>query len=369
MFVASESLLVGMAQAKNEPPNSTKLLFLSEFVKLFLSIIFLAIELGCFSTNKTLTRYSKIGKEHQTTGLISLIWQLLKPLLRDLSTVFTSSTTLLFGIPALAYFVNNNLTFIILSMMDPPTFTVLSNLKILTTGFFSYIFLKRQLSSLQWVSLGLLFFGTTVAQINFDTNGSLNLTTSTLGFLLTVVFSSISAGASVFTEFVMKDKFGNESIHLQNIKLYLFGVFFNGSVYFSQSFSSDSGFFSSLRLIHFFIIMVLCSMGLVTSAIIKYAGSITKVYAGSMAMFFSTLVSYFFLNYRPTNWFFAGALMCCLAVHIYSTSSVVKTDHQPSLLSHITDDDDDDYENIIVVADDDQYSRLADYSDKEKAIS
>ncbi|CAG8484261.1 10890_t:CDS:2 [Ambispora leptoticha] len=323
IFVTSESLFVGFANSREETkPNSTKMIFLAELVKMTLSIIFLSIELCCFSNSTSLLpRYTYLGRSAQYEGF--------KHLLRILASIFTSYKTLLFGIPALAYFINNNLTFTILSMMDPPTFSVLSNLKILTTGFFSYLFLKRQLSSFQWISLGLLFFGATIAQINYDQESAFNLTTSTLGLFLIFVFSSISAGASVFTEFVMKDKFENESIHLQNIKLYLFGILFNGFVYFSQSSSRQDtlGFFESLRPIHFCIIMSICSMGLVTSAIIKYAGSITKVYAGSMAMFFSTFVSYLLLDFQPTAWFFMGAFLCCIAVHMYYTNPVVTTNN------------------------------------------
>nr|CAG8658608.1 2657_t:CDS:1 [Entrophospora candida]CAG8663167.1 2437_t:CDS:1 [Entrophospora candida] len=296
--------------------------------------MFLSIELECFQFPSVLPmlspQYEKLTNQNSTIKIN------LKPLMRALKSIFTSSTTLLFGLPAFAYFINNNLSFIILTIMNPPTFTVLGNLKILTTGLFSHIFLNRKLIRVQWASLCLLFLGTTVAQIHFTNDGAFEFSVSPLGFLLIIIFASISAGASVYTEFVMKDKFGQESMHLQNIKLYLFGILFNGGVYHFNSFYSDGlyeldeddsdavvvkgkTFFSSLYLIHFLIIGAACSMGLITSAIIKFSGSITKVYANSMAMFFSSFVSYFFIDgYRPTIWFFLGAMTCCIAVQMYT---------------------------------------------------
>ncbi|CAJ0757320.1 4804_t:CDS:2 [Entrophospora sp. SA101] len=217
--------------------------------------------------------------------------------------------------------------------MNPPTFTVLGNLKILTTGLFSHIFLNRKLIRVQWASLCLLFLGTTVAQIHFTNDGAFEFSVSPLGFLLIIIFASISAGASVYTEFVMKDKFGQESMHLQNIKLYLFGILFNGGVYHFNSFYSDGLYELDED------DRAACSMGLITSAIIKFSGSITKVYANSMAMFFSSFVSYFFIDgYRPTIWFFLGAMTCCIAVQMY-TNGVNNGGHNGSNKSGGKDDE------------------------------
>ncbi|CAG8521776.1 11223_t:CDS:2 [Funneliformis caledonium] len=326
MFNASESLFVGIANLKQETkPNSAKIVFLVELFKMIISMILFSIELGCFSrgmTYETSSSRFKFSSPYHKRFRKSKSMVNLNPLFRSLKSAFASEATLMFGIPAMAYFINNNLIFIILSLMNPPTFTILSNLKILTTGLFSYVFLNRILSTTQWVSLILLFVGTTIAQIQFSSEGEFEFTSSSLGFPLIIIFSSISAGASVYTEYVMKDKFGQESIHLQNVKLYLFGVLLNGSVYFTHSFPTDEGFFTTLYPIHYAIVITACSLGLITSAIIKYSGSITKVYASSLAMFFSSFVCYFTLEFLPTINFFLGSSICLLAVNMYSISGL-----------------------------------------------
>jgi len=54
-----------------------------------------------------------------------------------------------YAIPALIYFVNNNLLFYILQEVDPTTFQLLSQMKTIFTGLLFRVFLKRRLSSVQ----------------------------------------------------------------------------------------------------------------------------------------------------------------------------------------------------------------------------
>ncbi|KAG0365335.1 hypothetical protein BGX24_004185 [Mortierella sp. AD032] len=236
---------------------------------------------------------------------------------------------LFFAVPGAIYFFNNNLSFILLELMPAPTYVVLSNLKILTTGLFSYWFLHRHLTKIQWVSLGVLFFSTAISQV--DLEKGLTLSISIQAFLLMGLFCSLSAAASVFSEYVMKERFAKESIHLQNMKLYMFGILFNGITYMLTPPAlphnapgapgvpppPPAGFFSDMAFLHFTIVMAYASLGLVTSAIIKFSGSITKVYASSMSMFFAALVSWLFLNDQLTVLFFVGCFGCCYALHLY----------------------------------------------------
>ncbi|KAF9948239.1 hypothetical protein BGZ65_008213, partial [Modicella reniformis] len=283
------------------------------------------------------------------------------------STTTTSSCRVplifLFAVPGAIYFFNNNLTFVLLSLMPAPTYVVLSNLKILTTGLFSFLFLKRHLTTMQWISLGTLFFSTAISQIDLDKGLSLSI--SIQAFLLMILFCSLSAAASVFSEYVMKERFANESIHIQNMKLYMFGILFNGITYIltpaaavtttsSSSSNSNGGddsstensssFFSDMAFIHFLIIMAYASLGLVTSAIIKFSGSITKVYASSMSMFFAALVSWLLLNDPLTVLFFVGCFGCCFALHLFyrvpPAAPSSSSSSPPPILSVSEDDDD-----------------------------
>ncbi|KAG0048182.1 hypothetical protein BGZ83_006812 [Gryganskiella cystojenkinii] len=263
---------------------------------------------------------------------------------------------LFFAVPGAIYFFNNNLTFVLLSLMPAPTYVVLSNLKILTTGLFSYLFLHRLLTTPQWISLGILFLSTAVSQI--DLEKGLSLSISVQAFMLMILFCSLSAFASVFSEYVMKERFSKESIHLQNMKLYMFGILFNGFTYLlapaplsnggttTLPSAEERGFWSDMAPIHFMIIMAYASLGLVTSAIIKFSGSITKVYASSMSMFFAALVSWLLLNDQLTVLFFVGCFGCCYALHLYyRASSSSTTDSSKTKATMSGQDDNDDNED------------------------
>ncbi|KAF9909271.1 hypothetical protein EC991_008908 [Linnemannia zychae] len=365
IFQSSESILVKLSNNRPDPhPSSAKLLLLSEFLKLIISYTLLSVErkqlVGfasifrrrCCRKGATCCRSKSNSvpphddEEQQMRRGKALLdnqddddeddEEVVSPTTPDSPSATSCNIPpiLFFAVPGAIYFFNNNLSFILLELMPAPTYVVLSNLKILTTGLFSYWFLHRLLTKIQWVSLGILFFSTAVSQV--DLEKGLTLSISIQAFLLMVLFCSLSAAASVFSEYVMKERFAKESIHLQNMKLYMFGILFNGITYmFTPSAlphnapiapgtpgappppAAAGGFFSDMAFLHFTIVMAYASLGLVTSAIIKFSGSITKVYASSMSMFFAALVSWLFLNDQLTVLFFAGCFGCCYALHLY----------------------------------------------------
>ncbi|KAG0319690.1 hypothetical protein BGZ97_001631 [Linnemannia gamsii] len=363
IFQSSESILVKLSNNRPDPhPSSAKLLLLSEFLKLLISYTLLSVErkqlVGltsifrrrCCRSGKTCCRSGKSSaplqddeEQQMQRGKRLLdnqdndddeddeddVVSPTTPNFTSTSSSYNIPPILFFAVPGAIYFFNNNLSFILLELMPAPTYVVLSNLKILTTGLFSYLFLHRLLTKPQWVSLGILFFSTAVSQV--DLEKGLSLSISIQAFLLMILFCSLSAAASVFSEYVMKERFATESIHLQNMKLYMFGILFNGITYMLTPPAiphgapptpgtpppPPPGFFSDMAFLHFTIVLAYASLGLVTSAIIKFSGSITKVYASSMSMFFAALVSWLFLNDQLTILFFVGCFGCCYALHLY----------------------------------------------------
>lgn len=52
-----------------------------------------------------------------------------------------------------------------LKYVDPATYQILGNLKIVTTGVLFRLLLRRRLSTLQWIALALLMIGATTSQV------------------------------------------------------------------------------------------------------------------------------------------------------------------------------------------------------------
>lgn len=80
------------------------------------------------------------------------------------SDVFSSDCWKL-SIPAVLYVLQNNLQFVAASNLDPTTFQVAYQLKILTTALFSVIMLRRKLGADKWAALVVLAVGVGIVQI------------------------------------------------------------------------------------------------------------------------------------------------------------------------------------------------------------
>lgn len=64
-----------------------------------------------------------------------------------------------YSIPGILYFITNNLAVHIQLYMDPASYQILANFKILTTAILYRLIIKQKLTRQQWFALLLLFFG------------------------------------------------------------------------------------------------------------------------------------------------------------------------------------------------------------------
>ena len=71
------------------------------------------------------------------------------------------------SVPSLCYTIQNFVTFVAITNLDVTTFQVTYQLKLLTTGLFTVLILKRSLSMVQWLSLAVLMVGVAVVQVAF----------------------------------------------------------------------------------------------------------------------------------------------------------------------------------------------------------
>lgn len=62
-------------------------------------------------------------------------------------------------VPALCYTIQNNLLFVAISNLDPPTYQICYQMKTLTTAGFAYLLLSKRLAFSQWVAVALLVAG------------------------------------------------------------------------------------------------------------------------------------------------------------------------------------------------------------------
>ena len=132
-------------------------------------------------------------------------------------------TAVLFVVPSVIYVLHNNIHFLFLKYVDPATYQILGNLKIVTTGLLFRVFLKRRLSKLKWIALVMLLVGATTSQIGGCDGHALSAPVA--GYFFGILSAFMSAFAAVYSEYIMKRN--NDSLYWQNAQLYFFGVVFH----------------------------------------------------------------------------------------------------------------------------------------------
>jgi drug/metabolite transporter (DMT)-like permease len=166
-----------------------------------------------------------------------------------------------------------SLSFYALQLMSAHVYTLLGDLRVITTGLLNYLVLDKQLNRQAVLSLCMLFCGISIGQAaTMDSAGDSQHTgdsSSTqhwvTGVALMLLISSLSAVASVYQEWVMSHaaRYKHESINLQNVRLYVVGVLLNG-VWYLQSGGASQPFLADMRPSHWAVALILACMGLVT---------------------------------------------------------------------------------------------------------
>ncbi|CAI9730977.1 UDP-sugar transporter SLC35A4 [Octopus vulgaris] len=232
-----------------------------------------------------------------------------------------------FAVPAILYFINNNIAVHMQLQMDPTTYQVLSNLKIATTALLYRLIIKRPITSIQWISLGLL----TVAGV-FDSYGGFQakggktageIHISIKGLFMIVLYCFISGLSGVYTEYILKQN-SQSSLHLQNILLYSFGIVLNFGMWTIQASNhyeeKDSfSLFKGYSIYTWIIIITQAVNGLIMSAVMKHASNITRLFIISCAMLITTVLSILIFNLQ-LNIYFGCAFICVIiALALYHT--------------------------------------------------
>lgn len=242
--------------------------------------------------------------------------------------------TLQFAVPATIYFVNNNLVFFILSRLDATTFQLLSQLKVVFTGLLFRLFLGRKLAVYQYLAILQLTCGTVTSQLPaFDHGRSSGARTATLsGVALSVVSCVLSAFGGIYAEKLLKNK-PRESIHLQNMQLYSWGIAINFVGVFVHSGTTvfKLGFFSGFNGWAWAVVLNNALNGLAISAILKYADNIARVYAHACAMLVTMIISVPLFGEEPNPHMVIAIVMVAISALQYNLDPKVLVSKGPDL--------------------------------------
>ncbi|NWQ84445.1 S35A4 protein, partial [Columbina picui] len=264
------------------PFSSASVVVLVELTKLLLSLLFL---LTC---NRELLR-------------VAVSWRHVVP----------------FALSALLYAANNNLVVHMQLFMDPSTYQVLSNLKIVSTAFLYSLFLRQRLGARRWLALLLLL----AAGVSYSCGGlrdpgstsEMQLHVTLLGLVLLAVYCLISGLSAVYTEAILKSQ--ALPLSLQNLFLYFFGVLLNLMGYLWSS--TGGGFWEGFSSWVLVIVLSQALNGLIMSVVMKHSSNITRLFVISCSILVNALLSVTLFNLQLTLLFFVAVSCIGFAVHLY----------------------------------------------------
>lgn len=268
--------------------------------------------------------------------------------IRLLSTIFTFDCWRM-AIPALLYTFQNTLQYIAASNLDASTFLITYQLRILATAVFSFVLLKRSLSTRKWLSLLLLTTGVAVVQLHpmvrhtantalwmprsvhqtepFSSNMAAQLSKRSatyqgidkdIGLLeprmdgatgfAAVALASVSSGlASVYFEKVLKHSSASSgfvigsgaNVWVHSVQLSFFSLFpalFIGIMFVDAHEIAKVGFFAGYNPVVWFVIGLQASGGILVALVKSHANNIAIYFATSFAIIVSLLGSIVFFN-------------------------------------------------------------------------
>lgn len=293
VIYGSYTILVHLCEVDGKLPfSSASVVLITEIIKLCISLIFLFMEVRASD----------------------------KPL-----TIPSFRFALPFCVPAILYCINNNLGVQMQLHMDPASYQVLSNLKILSTAVLYRLIIKKPITNIQWIALTMLAsagvsnsYGGMHAKPTEHSAGVIHITMT--GLCLISVYCFVSGLSGVYTEYILKRHY-QASLHLQNSLLYIFGIVLNGSAWLTEAmFSRDKDAFNLFKGYTSYtwtLILSQACIGLIMSAVMKHASNITRLFLISSAMLVTTTLSMLIFNLQLNLFFCIAFVLVIVALILY----------------------------------------------------
>ncbi|EOD20295.1 hypothetical protein EMIHUDRAFT_242180 [Emiliania huxleyi CCMP1516] len=211
--------------------------------------------------------------------------------------------TAAYAVPATFFIVQNNLVFLALSLLDPPTFQLWACFKIIPVGVLARLMLGQRRSSVQWVSLLLLSLGMGVTTTKQDSGAGTKATTENNPTDSQSGKSNgcLSALSSVLNEWLIKVQDPRAPLMFKNMQIYSWGVL-TAAAYSHTLFTAPLG-----GLVRGLIVLNNAAVGLCVSAVLKYADNLTKGFSTSASVLLASVASSVAFGFVPSRAFLLGA--------------------------------------------------------------
>ncbi|KAJ3106026.1 hypothetical protein HDU97_007210 [Phlyctochytrium planicorne] len=222
---------------------------------------------------------------------------------------------------ALLYTVNNHFAFSLFLLVDPGTISLVKSASTFISAYILYTIFGRMTNRLQWLAIALQAFGIIASQYDPCKGGTLYPVAS---YALLFISVSITALAGCVNDHIMKTM--NLPLHAINVYLYSSGFILNLFAYFfTKKSSSESGeavrFFDGYDNIAIMVVFLNCVIGLVITAVYKYADAVIKTIAQTISTGILLVLSAFLFGSHFGVLQFAGVMIIFLSVYLYFVCS------------------------------------------------
>lgn len=237
------------------------------------------------------------------------------------------------SVPALLYLISNTSLYMAITHLSLSLQTGLYQAKLILVAVMSYILLNRIYSLKQWCCLATLSAGVTMVALSEHTGSSAKDTDYEspnlfLGLLEMCVANVCSCAAGVYFEKVLKEDCKSIwpmarplSMWMRNLHLSFFSLAIGILAYGWRSCSRTE---APMPFFHGFSVLVwtqaglLAGGGLLASAVLKYADSVTKAVATAVGTGLMAAVSIVLLKTPVTLVFLVGVTLIILSVYLFS---------------------------------------------------
>jgi|EP00505_MAST-04D_sp_SCG-Rhode-Island_P002875 drug/metabolite transporter (DMT)-like permease len=242
---------------------------------------------------------------------------------KTLSTQFWYDARL-FGVPAFLYFLLNNANMIALKYLPSHLVQMLANFKLIMVAGLAVAYLKQKISKVQWGAIFFVCLGMGITMMNpgkksestKEGGGSV-----VLALVYGIVAAAVSSIAGIFCEKLYKTSGGNPAIdmvHIQNIKMYSFGMFFNFLSIMIYGLKHLDGF----NFYHLIMTLLTGFGGISMGFIMKYLDNVIRGIAVALGSIASTVLSVALLGNELTGHFAVGGSIVLIAAHMYNSHRV-----------------------------------------------
>lgn len=237
----------------------------------------------------------------------------------------------MFGAPSLLYSTLNILVLYAYSVLPAHYIITVANFKIVWAMCFTQLCLHRSFSKRQWIAASVIIIGLIIIS-NKPVDGS---SRQILAAILFGVFSSaLSSAAGTVCEYLyISDP--ETSIHIQNVKLYAFGTFFNFVVFVAKGQMPKDWHWTTTIVVIYYAIA-----GILISFVMKHLGNVARNLIGAMTMICVTVCSHFILGNDITTQFLIGGCVVCGGTALYNFEKV-------ALIKTPSNDNESDHEETV----------------------